>query len=111
MRAFTLLALAGLTPFAFAAQPAHDSNAEQPPVEVYVYGMQLDVAHVIATTDVSRVCGVTSSIMTYEDHQGRVHRLQYRVQGGRLHRRLNAVTQHPMPGPVPGIVVFSHVPR
>ena len=61
MRAFTLLALAGLTPFAFAAQPAHDSNAEQPPVEVYVYGMQLDVAHVIATTDVSRVCGVTSS--------------------------------------------------
>ncbi|AMR67720.1 MULTISPECIES: DUF2790 domain-containing protein [Pseudomonadaceae] len=82
MRAFTLLALAGLTPFAFAAQPAHDSSAEQPPVEVYVYGMQLDVAHVIATTDVSRVCGVTSSIMTYEDHQGRVHRLQYRVQGG-----------------------------
>ena len=55
MRAFTLLALAGLTPFAFAAQPVHDSSAEQPPVEVYVYGMQLDVAHVIATTDVSRV--------------------------------------------------------
>jgi hypothetical protein len=78
MRAFTLLVLAGLTPFAFAAEPAGD----EPPIEAYHYGMTLDVAHVIATTDVSRICGVTSSIMTYEDHQGRRHRLEYQVLGG-----------------------------
>lgn len=82
MKALTLLALAGLTPFVFAAEQADTTARGEPPVEVYTYGMEVDVARVIATTDVSQICGVTPSIMTYEDHQGRVHRLEYRVLGG-----------------------------
>ena len=81
MRALTLLALAGLTPFAFAASQEAAAADNQPAVEVYTYGMNLDVARVISTTDVSNICGVSSSFMTYEDHQGRLHRLEYRVLG------------------------------
>ncbi|WP_043309258.1 DUF2790 domain-containing protein [Pseudomonas sp. ML96] len=82
MRVLTLLALAGLTPFAFAAGQTEATADNQPAVEVYTYDMDLDVAHVISTTDVSKICGVTPSIMTYEDHQGRLHRLEYLVIGG-----------------------------
>ncbi len=82
MRALTLLALAGLTPFAFAADPVDSTARNQPPLEIYTYGMKLDVARVIKTTDVSSVCGVTPSIMTYEDHQGQLHRVEYQVLGG-----------------------------
>ncbi|MDD0842863.1 DUF2790 domain-containing protein [Pseudomonas sp. Gutcm_11s] len=82
MRALTLLALAGLSPFAFAAPEEVATADNQPAVEVYTYDMELDVAHVISTTDVSQICGVTPSIMTYEDHQGRRHRLEYLVIGG-----------------------------
>lgn len=82
MRALTLLALAGLTPFAFAAESVDRTVGHEPPIEIYTYGMTLDVARVIDTTDVSNICGVTPSIMTYEDHQGHLHRVEYQVLGG-----------------------------
>ena len=80
MRVIALLALAGLTPFAFAA--SKDANTTTVPTEVYTYGMHLDVARVIATTDLSHTCGVAPATMTYEDHQGHLHRLQYELSGG-----------------------------
>lgn len=82
MRVFALLALVGLNPFAFALESADDTASNLPPIDVYRYDMKLDVAHVISTTDVSNVCGVTATVMTYEDHQGHKHRLQYQVLGG-----------------------------
>ncbi|MDH1932832.1 DUF2790 domain-containing protein [Pseudomonas sp. GD03696] len=51
-------------------------------ITVYRYGMKLDIKRVINISDTSHICGVTSSIMTYEDTDGNVHHLQYQVHGG-----------------------------
>ncbi|WIF65368.1 DUF2790 domain-containing protein [Metapseudomonas otitidis] len=78
MKAFLLLALAGLSPLVFAASPDQTVPAE---VEHYQYGMDLDIARVISRSEVPDVCGVVSAYLTYEDHQGKVHRLEYMVFG------------------------------
>ncbi|MBB2496619.1 DUF2790 domain-containing protein [Aquipseudomonas ullengensis] len=82
MKTLALLALAGLSSFAFAAAPEETASAGHVQSEQYRYGMDLDVAHVIAVSDVSHECGVVPATMTYKDHQGDVHRLEYLVQGG-----------------------------
>ncbi|WP_394561258.1 DUF2790 domain-containing protein [Aquipseudomonas alcaligenes] len=81
MKAFIVLALASLSSFAFAATTA-EGPAQRSEVEQYQYGMDLDVARVISTTDTSNVCGVTRSTMVYEDHQGERHSLSYLALGG-----------------------------
>lgn len=80
MKAFAVLAMASLSSLAFAVNAA---EASVPSAEVvqYQYGMDLDVARVISTSDISRVCGLTRAVMVYEDHQGARHSLSYLTQG------------------------------
>jgi hypothetical protein len=81
MKAFALLALAGMSSFALAAEQAETAVAVQPAIEQYHYGMELDIAKVISRSDIQDVCGIVPAYMTYEDHQGKVHRLEYMVFG------------------------------
>ncbi|MCY1544739.1 hypothetical protein D9M68_806400 [compost metagenome] len=75
MKAFTLLALAGMSAFALAEEPVEAA------VEHYHYGMELDIAKVLSRSDISNDCGVVPAYLVYEDHQGKVHRLEYMVFG------------------------------
>ncbi|AWM91687.1 DUF2790 domain-containing protein [Pseudomonas sp. 31-12] len=43
----------------------------------YQYGMNLDIAHVVAITPAADVCGVVPVEMTYLDSKGATHILQY----------------------------------
>ena len=43
--------------------------------------VQMDVAKVLSTTDLSDQCGVIPAKLDYLDHQGREHVLDYQVQG------------------------------
>ena len=81
MKAFALLALAGMSCFAFASESAETAVAQSVEIEQYHYGMKLEVAKVISRSDTSTDCGVVPAYMTYEDHQGNVHRLEYSVIG------------------------------
>ena len=81
MKLLALLALAGLPAFVFAAEQAESSVAEAPAVERYHYGMELDIAKVLSRSDIPNACGVVPAYMTYQDHQGRIHKLEYRVFG------------------------------
>ncbi|WP_437880731.1 DUF2790 domain-containing protein [Pseudomonas sp. LRF_L74] len=81
MKALVLLALAGLSPLAFAQDNGQTSPDSQLPVEQYHYGMKLDIDHVVSLTDSSTTCGLMTSYMVYEDHQGNLHRLAYLIQG------------------------------
>ena len=79
MKALLILALVGVSSFAFAkeAQPV-----SSPPVAVqYEYGTNLDIKRVISLSTLPNVCDVVPATMTYEDHQGQVHNLQYRAMG------------------------------
>ncbi|WP_375737890.1 DUF2790 domain-containing protein [Pseudomonas boanensis] len=81
MKAFALLALAGMSSLAFASESLETAVAQGTETEKYHYGMKLDVAKVISRSDTSTACGVVPAHITYEDHQGRVHRLEYMVFG------------------------------
>ncbi|MFZ6045503.1 DUF2790 domain-containing protein [Pseudomonas sp. CR3202] len=81
MKAFALLALAGMSAFALAEEPAESAVAVQPAIEQYHYGMEMDIAKVISRSEIPDVCGIVPAYMTYEDHQGNVHRVEYRVFG------------------------------
>ncbi|MEJ5056828.1 MULTISPECIES: DUF2790 domain-containing protein [unclassified Pseudomonas] len=50
-------------------------------VDIYKYGMPLDVAHVIEISPAADVCGPTPVRMTYNDSRGEVHILEFRVIG------------------------------
>lgn len=82
MKALLIVALVGASSFAFADQatpPA--SGAQAPVVEQYDYATNLDIKRVISLSTIPNVCEVVPATMTYEDHQGRVHTLQYRAMG------------------------------
>ncbi|MCY1216202.1 hypothetical protein D9M68_405880 [compost metagenome] len=81
MKALALLALVGMSAFAFAEESVEAADAEEPVVERYHYGMKLDIARVISRSEIPNVCGVVPAYMTYVDHQGKVHRLEYVVFG------------------------------
>ena len=55
--------------------------AEQPAVEQYTYGTHLDIAKVIHEDQIPDVCAVVPIRMTYLDHQGEQHVMQYSVMG------------------------------
>ena len=55
--------------------------AEQSQVEQYRYGSQLDIAKVLHRDAIPNECGVVPVKMTYLDHQGQQHTLQYLVNG------------------------------
>ncbi|MNG15350.1 hypothetical protein D3C84_991720 [compost metagenome] len=66
---------------ALAAEQAEAAVAVEPAIEQYHYGMELDIARVISRSEIPDVCGIAPAYMTYEDHQGKVHRLEYMVFG------------------------------
>lgn len=47
----------------------------------YHYGMDLDIARVIALSDIPDECHVVTAEMIYEDSSGEQHTLRYRVMG------------------------------
>ncbi len=81
MKAFALLALAGMSAFALAEESAESAVAAAPAIEQYHYGMEMDIARIISRSEIPDVCGIVPAYMTYEDHQGKVHRVEYMVFG------------------------------
>lgn len=79
MKALLVLALVGMSSFALADEPQPASN--QPVAQQYDYSMNLDIKRVISLSTIPDVCEVVPATMTYEDHQGQVHTLQYRAMG------------------------------
>ena len=55
--------------------------ADEPAVEQYSYSSHLDIAKVIHMDPVPDVCEVVLVHMTYLDHQGQQHVMEYRVMG------------------------------
>ena len=78
MKQLIALLMAGMATVAMASETTHPS---QPAVEHYSYGSKLDIAKVINVSPVADVCGVVPAKMTYEDHQGQRHIIEYRVMG------------------------------
>ncbi|MCU1726758.1 DUF2790 domain-containing protein [Pseudomonas sp. 7P_10.2_Bac1] len=79
MKRLLVLALMGLSSLAMADDLKVAQS--QPAVEHYTYATNLDIAKVINVSPVADVCGVVPAKMTYEDHQGQRHVLEYRVMG------------------------------
>ncbi|MDF0733166.1 DUF2790 domain-containing protein [Pseudomonas entomophila] len=78
MKPLLILALVGMSSFALA----HEANATSTePVVQYEYGMHLDIKRVINLSGIPETCQVEPATMTYEDHQGQVHTIRYRVMG------------------------------
>ncbi|MDY7567468.1 DUF2790 domain-containing protein [Pseudomonas sp. RTC3] len=78
MKSLIVLALVGFSSIAAAGEVQAVNN---PAVEQYTYATELDVAKVISMDSVPDTCGVVPVQMTYEDHQGQRHTLQYSVMG------------------------------
>lgn len=55
--------------------------ADEPAVEHYSYSSHLDIAKVIHMDPVPDICEVVPVQMTYLDHQGQQHVMEYRVMG------------------------------
>ncbi len=55
--------------------------ADQPAVEQYSYSTHLDIAKVLHQDTIPNVCAVVPVRMTYLDHQGKQHVMQYSVMG------------------------------
>lgn len=79
MKRFIALALIGFS--TLAAADELQVTQLQPVVEHYTYATDLDIAKVISVSPAADVCEVVPAQMTYEDHQGQRHILEYRVMG------------------------------
>ncbi|EKT4464981.1 DUF2790 domain-containing protein [Pseudomonas putida] len=79
MKPLLILALVGMSSFALADEVK--TAATQPVVEQYDYSTNLDIKRVISLSTIPNVCEVVPATMTYEDHQGQVHTIQYRAMG------------------------------
>ena len=79
MKRLIALALIGFS--TLAAADELQVTQLQPVVEHYTYATDLDIAKVISVSPTADVCEVVSAQMTYEDHQGQRHILEYRVMG------------------------------
>lgn len=62
-----------------AAQAADSADATA--VTQYTYGTKLDIAKVENVSQIPDVCGVVPAYMTYVDHQGQEHKIEYQVMG------------------------------
>ena len=83
MKSLIALALVGISTIAAVAQADTLNKVAQ---EQYTYSDHLDIAKVISISPIPDVCEVVPAKMTYEDHQGQRHELEYRVMGnGCLH--------------------------
>ena len=79
MKSLLVLLLGGLCSVALADESA--TQVEQIPVEHYRYSQHLDIARVVAMSEIPNVCEVVPARMTYEDSQGHRHILEYLVMG------------------------------
>lgn len=80
MKALLALFMAGISCLSMAAEQA-DENKEQLPVEIYEYSTHPDIAKVISRSEAPDVCGPATVHMTYEDHQGKRHVMEYLIMG------------------------------
>ncbi|QBF25726.1 DUF2790 domain-containing protein [Pseudomonas tructae] len=76
-----LIALALVAVSSFAMADEINTAAAQPVVEQYDYSNNLDIAKVISLSTIPNVCEVVPATMTYEDHQGQRHTIEYRAMG------------------------------
>lgn len=77
MKTLLIAALVAFSTVAGAATlPAGNNNAQE-----YTYGTHLDIAKVVSMTSIPDVCEVVPAKMTYLDHQGERHTIEYRVMG------------------------------
>ncbi|KPA91466.1 MULTISPECIES: DUF2790 domain-containing protein [Pseudomonas] len=62
---------------------ADELTAQTPQVTVESYrdAQDLDIAHVVASTEIPDVCGVVPVQMTYDDSKGIRHTIAYHVMG------------------------------
>ena len=81
MKAWALLLLAGVSCVSLAGEQPAANERKPANVEHYQYGMDLDVARVIASTEVSSTCSVEPAQMVYEDRQRKQHTLEYLMVG------------------------------
>ena len=79
MKPLLILALVGMSSFALADEAK--SVSTQPVAQQYDYSMNLDIKRVIDLSTIPNVCEVVPATMTYEDHNGQVHTIQYRARG------------------------------
>ncbi|ROL74857.1 DUF2790 domain-containing protein [Pseudomonas vranovensis] len=79
MKSLFALALVAVSSFALADEI--NTAAAQPVVEQYDYSTNLDIAKVISLSTIPNVCEVVPATMTYEDHQGQRHTIEYRAMG------------------------------
>lgn len=80
MKTLISLFIAGVSCMSMAAEQVA-TNQEQATVEQYTYGTHLDIAKVVSRSEVPDVCGAVPVQMTYEDHQGQQHTMEYLVMG------------------------------
>lgn len=82
MKALVLLALAGYACVSLAGElPVSSNGQEQADIETYSYGMEMDVARVISISSDNHECTVGPAWITFEDHQGQRHTVEYRQMG------------------------------
>lgn len=55
------------------------------PVVDYRYGMKLDIAKVLSITSPTHECGIVPATMTYQDHAGGLHAVEYQMFGNDCH--------------------------
>ncbi|SDT04747.1 Protein of unknown function [Pseudomonas asplenii] len=58
-----------------------EAQTTQVTVEPYRYSQDLDIAHVVAITQVPNVCDVVPMHLTYDDSKGDRHIMEYHVMG------------------------------
>ncbi|MGC1328638.1 MULTISPECIES: DUF2790 domain-containing protein [unclassified Pseudomonas] len=75
------LVIGALFAFSAAAGAATLPAAQNNSVQEYTYGTHLDIAKVVSMTSIPDVCEVVPASMTYLDHQGERHTVEYRVMG------------------------------
>lgn len=76
-----LIAVVLVAVSSFALADEINTAAAQPVVEQYDYSTNLDIAKVISLSTIPNVCEVVPATMTYEDHQGQRHIIEYRAMG------------------------------
>lgn len=80
MRSLIVLFMAGFSCLSVAGEQSVDDRS-QPEVEQYSYSTHLDIARVISESPIPDVCSVVPVQMTYDDHQGRRHTIEYLAMG------------------------------
>jgi hypothetical protein len=79
MKPLLFLLLSGLASLAVAGEASTQTTNVN--VEKYSYSQNLDIAHVVAITQVPNVCKVVPVQLTYDDSKGNRHIMEYQVLG------------------------------